>query len=289
MARARDLTVRILEQRELKRLGMGGILGVGQGSDRPPRLIVVRYRPRRRPRKIVVLVGKSITFDSGGLSIKPAKGMEEMKYDMSGGAAVLGALQAFSRLKPPVEVIGILPASENVIGGSALRPGDILRSASGKTIEIINTDAEGRLVLADALHYAQRFKPDFLIDLATLTGACLVALGTQVSGMVTNDKELSRKVFEAGERAGERVWELPLYDEFIEATKSQIADLKNSAGRNAGAITAAAFLSHFVGKTKWCHLDIAGTAWSDRESGHLAPGATGMGVRLMVEFVTALG
>jgi leucyl aminopeptidase len=233
-------------------------------------------------------VGKAITFDSGGLSIKPAKGMEEMKFDMAGGAAVLGAMKAIAVLKPPVRVIGIVPSTENVIGGSAMRPGDILRSASGKTIEVINTDAEGRLILADALHYALRFQPDYVIDFATLTGACLVALGTQVSGMVTNDKDLGRAVFDAGERSGERVWELPLYEEFIEATKSQVADLRNSAGRNGGAITAAAFLSHFVGKTRWCHLDIAGTAWVERDTGPFAAGATGVGVRLIVELVRGL-
>jgi leucyl aminopeptidase len=288
MARGSGLRAAVLGKRELQRLGMGAMLGVGQGSDRPPCLIVLQYRPRKQAAKTLALVGKAITFDSGGLSIKPAKGMEEMKFDMSGGAAVLGAMQAVARLALPLRVVGVIPACENMINGLAMRPGDVLRSAAGKTIEVVNTDAEGRLVLADALHYAARFKPDYVLDLATLTGACVVALGTRVSGMVTNDRDLGKLVFEAGERSGERVWELPLYDEFIEATKSQVADIKNSAGRFGGAITAAAFLSHFVSGTRWCHLDIAGTAWSERDAGYFAAGATGFGVRLVADLAETL-
>jgi leucyl aminopeptidase len=288
VARAGRLSCTVLGKRQLAREGMGALLGVSQGSDRPPCLIVLEYRPRGwkpRARDTAVLVGKAVTFDSGGLSIKPAARMEEMKFDMSGGAAVLGAMQAISALGAKRRVVGIIPATENVISGSAMRPGDILRSAAGKTIEVINTDAEGRLILADALHYARRYEPECVLDFATLTGACSVALGNQISGMVTNDRELGRTVFEAGERCGERVWELPLYDEFVEATRSQVADIKNSAGRSAGAITAAAFLSHFVAGLRWCHLDIAGTAWAEKESGLFATGATGVGVRLAVEVV----
>ncbi|MBI4603368.1 MAG: leucyl aminopeptidase [Planctomycetes bacterium] len=303
-AREAGVSFRLLGKAELERERMGALLGVAQGSDRSPCMVVLEHKPRgprpangparagaaRRGAKVptLALVGKAITFDCGGLSIKPSKGMEEMKFDMAGGGAVLGAMTAIGRLRPPVRVVGIVPATENVIGGSAMRPGDILRSASGKTIEVVNTDAEGRLILADALHYARRFQPDYILDFATLTGACLVALGTQVSGLVSNDKGLSRLVFEAGERSGERVWELPLYEEFQEATKSQVADLKNSAGRNGGAITAAAFLSHFVGSTPWCHLDIAGTAWAERDTGPFAAGATGVGVRLICELVETL-
>ena len=289
VARAGGLRSTILGKRDLARERMGALLGVSQGSDRPPCLIVLEYRPRGwKPSKgTAVLVGKAVTFDSGGLSIKPANRMEEMKYDMSGGAAVLGAMQAISILGAKRRVVGIIPATENVISGSAMRPGDIIRSAAGKTIEVINTDAEGRLILADALHYAKRYDPEYVLDFATLTGACVVALGSQVSGMVTNDKAFGKAVFDAGERCGERVWELPLYDEFVEATRSQVADIKNSTGRNAGAITAAAFLSHFVAGLRWCHLDIAGTAWAEKDSGLFTAGATGVGVRLAVEVVSS--
>lgn len=290
LARAEGLKFRLLRKQDLGRLGMGGILGVGQASAHPPCLMTLEYRPRKRVAglKTLVLVGKAITFDSGGLSIKPAKGMEEMKFDMAGGAAVLGAMRAVARLAPALRVVGIVPSAENAVGSAGFRPSDILRMASGKTVEVLNTDAEGRLILADALHHAQGFNPDYIVDFATLTGACVVALGVQVSGLVTNDRDFALQVFEAGERAGERVWQLPLYDEFLEATKSTLADLRNSAGRNGGAITAAAFLSNFVGKTPWCHLDIAGTAWAERESGPFQVGATGVGVRLVEELLQRL-
>ena len=197
-------------------------------------------------------------------------------------------MQAIAKIRPSVEVVGIIPSSENLVNGSAMRPGDVLRSAAGTTIEVLNTDAEGRLILADALHYAQRYKPDYVVDFATLTGAVVVALGAHVSGLMSNDDDFARKVFDAGETCGERVWQLPLYDEFIEATRSQVADIRNSCGRNAGAITAAAFLSHFVDSSPWCHLDIAGTAWSDRERPHASPGATGVGVRLVTSLLDTL-
>ncbi len=292
MARSNGLSFSLLRKQDLKRHRMGGLLAVGQGSDKPPCLMTIQYRARskagRRKAPTLALVGKAVTFDCGGISIKPAKGMEEMKFDMAGGAAVLGAMQVVSRLQPAVNVVGVIPSAENVIGDSAMRPGDILRTAAGKTVEILNTDAEGRLILADALDYAQRFKPDYILDFATLTGACLVALGTQVSGLVTNHHDFGRKIFEAGERSGERVWELPLYEEFLEAIKSSVADLKNSTGRNGGTITAAAFLSCFVGKTPWCHLDIAGTAWAERDTGPFTAGATGVGVGLVEELLGVL-
>jgi leucyl aminopeptidase len=288
VARKGKLRFSLLRKADLARRGMGAILAVAQGSERPPCMMVLEYRPRRPARKTIALVGKAITFDAGGLSIKPAKGMEEMKFDMAGGAAVLGAMKAVAALRPALGVIGIIPAAENVIGGSAMRPGDIIRTAAGKTIEVINTDAEGRLILADALHHARRFRPDWILDFATLTGACLVALGSQVSGMFTSDDGLGREVFEAGERSGDRVWQLPLYEEFVEATKSPVADMRNSMGRNAGAITAAAFLSRFVDGIRWCHVDIAGTAWTEKDAGCFAAGATGVGVRLAVELIGAL-
>jgi leucyl aminopeptidase len=286
--RGSGLTIQVLGEPELTKLKMGALLGVGQGSSRASRMIVVRYRPKTAAKKTIALVGKAITFDSGGLSIKPAKGMEEMKFDMCGGAAVLGAVQAIARLKPRMNVVAAVPAAENMINGSAVRPGDIVRSASGKTIEVLNTDAEGRLVLADALHYVQRFKPDYTLDFATLTGACVVALGTTVSGLMGNDPALARSIFEAGERSGDRVWELPLYQEYIDSMKSQVADLRNSGGRWGGAISAGGFLSNFVGDMKWCHLDIAGTAWTERDAGYFGLGGTGVGVRLMLELIRAL-
>lgn len=288
MARRSGLKCRVLGKAAIEREKMGAFLAVSQGSERPPRLIVLEYRPRRRARQTVVLVGKAVTFDSGGISIKPARGMEEMKFDMAGGAAVLGALQVIAALRPQLNVVGVVPASENLISGSATRPGDVLRSASGKTIEVINTDAEGRLLLADGLHYARRFKPDAVVDLATLTGACVVALGTRLTGLMTNDRALGRKVREAGLSAGEPVWELPLTEEYHDTVKGQVADLKNSTGRNAGAVTAGAFLARFIEGIPWAHLDIAGTGWTTREYGYHLLGATGVGVRLLSELVLGI-
>ncbi len=290
VGRSHRLAVKVLGPAELKRLKMGCILGVAQGSRRPPRLIEMRYQPRRKARKTVVLVGKAITFDSGGICIKPAKGMEEMKFDMCGGATVIGALRAIADLAPATtRVVGLIPASENLTGAAAMRPGDILKSASGKTVEVINTDAEGRLVLADALHYAKRFRPDAVLDFATLTGAIVVALGSQITGVMSNSDDLAAQVLAAGDASGDRVWRMPLDEEFMETTRSQVADLRNSCGRDAGALTAGAFLAHFVDDMPWCHLDIAGTAWSDRDQSHAAAGATGVGVRLAVDLVRRLG
>jgi leucyl aminopeptidase len=289
VAKTSGLSCSVLKRAELERGQLGALLAVGQGSTQGPRLIVIRYRSGKRGAKQLALVGKAVTFDSGGISIKPAQGMEEMKFDMAGGAAVLGALQALAELKAPLDVVGVIPACENLISGSALRPGDVVRSASGKTIEVINTDAEGRLILADAIHYAHRFRPAAIVDVATLTGACVVALGSRFSGLMSNDRELAEEIRAAGDRAGERVWELPLGEDAGESVRSQVADIKNFAGKGAGAITAAAFLSHFVAETPWAHLDIAGTAWTKRDEGYHRVGATGVGVRILVEFAERFG
>ncbi|MBN1443023.1 MAG: leucyl aminopeptidase [Planctomycetes bacterium] len=288
LARSTSLSCRILGPRELARLSMGAMLGVAQGSAHPPRLIVLEYRPGGRARKTLAIVGKAVTFDSGGISLKPAKGMEEMKFDMAGGAAVLGAMATLARLRPKVRLIGIAAAVENLPGGSAIRPGDVLRSASGKTIEVISTDAEGRLVLADAIHYARRFRPDAVIDIATLTGAVVVALGHAASGLISTDRDLARRILSAADSSGERVWELPLYKEYSSAVRSKVADVKNAAGREAGALTAAAFLAGFADGLSWAHLDIAGTAWTERTAGYLPVGATGVGVRLLTDLALSL-
>jgi leucyl aminopeptidase len=233
-----------------------------------------------------VIVGKSITFDSGGISIKPAEKMEQMKTDMSGGATVLGTMKALAQLKLPVSVVGLLPATENMPSGTAVKPGDVVRAMSGKTIEVINTDAEGRMILADALSYAARYKPSAVVDLATLTGACVVALGNRATGVMGTNPKLIDQLKRAGERCGERVWELPLWEEYQEQIKSDVADMKNVGGRGAGAITAAAFLQKFVDDYPWAHLDIAGTSWNDDPRPYSPKGATGVGVRLLVQWLT---
>ena len=274
----------VLDEREIKDLGMGGVIGVSQGSARPPRFIILEYGdPKKRP---IILVGKGVTFDSGGISIKPSAGMAEMKMDMSGAAAVIGAFEAVARLKLPVHVVGLIPAVENMPSGSSLRPGDIVRHFNGKTSEVDNTDAEGRLILADALGYAERYKPAAVIDLATLTGACVVALGHHASGMLGNDASLMKKLEAAGEATYERVWQLPLFDEYEKLIKSDVADVKNTGGRWAGTITAAMFLKKFIGSYKWVHLDIAGTAILEENGDYTQKGASGVGVRLLTEFLT---
>jgi len=230
----------------------------------------------------VVLVGKAITFDSGGISIKPANNMEEMKTDMSGGAAVLGAMQVCAKLKLPLRVVGLIPATENLPGGSALKPGDVITSMAGKTIEIITTDAEGRLILADALHYARRYKPQAVIDLATLTGACVIALGNDVSAVMGTSEALIERLRQAAEQTGEKVWPLPMYAEYDDQIKSPIADMKNVGGRGGGSITAGCFLKKFTEGIPWAHLDIAGTAWTQQPKPYAPKGATGVGVRLLV-------
>jgi leucyl aminopeptidase len=276
-------SAQVLDEREIKELGMGGIIGVCQGSVRPPRFIILEYG--KKSNRTVVLVGKGVTFDTGGISIKPSSGMSEMKMDMSGAAAVIGTFEAVARLKLPVHLIGLIPAVENMPSGSALRPGDILRHYNGKTSEVDNTDAEGRLILADALGYASRYNPAAVIDLATLTGACVVALGHVATGMMGNDERLMEQLKRAGEKTYERVWPLPLYDEYERLIKSDVADVKNVGGRWAGAITAGWFLRKFIGEYTWAHLDIAGTAILEESGDYTQKGGSGVGVRLLTEFL----
>jgi len=277
-------SVTVLDETEIKDLGMGGVIGVSQGSIRPPRFLILEYG-KSKARKPLVLVGKGVTFDSGGISIKPSAGMGEMKMDMAGAAAVIGTFVAAADLKLPVHIVGLIPAVENMPSGSSLRPGDVLRHYSGLTSEVDNTDAEGRLILADALSYAETFKPVAIIDLATLTGACVVALGHHAAGMMGNDATIMDLLREAGERTYERVWELPLFEEYEKQIKSDIADVKNVGGRWAGAITAGLFLRKFVGKHKWVHLDIAGTAMQEEADFYIPKGGSGFGVRLLTELL----
>jgi leucyl aminopeptidase len=288
MAGECGLTCQILERKDMEKLGMGLLLGVAQGSDQPPKFIVLEHRGGKRNQGNIVCVGKGITFDSGGISIKPAEGMERMKYDMSGGAAVIGALRATALLKIPQNVIGLVPTTENLPSGKATKPGDVHRAMNGKTAEIINTDAEGRLILGDALAYAARYKPIACVDLATLTGSCVVALGHEAIGMMgsTSGEALMERLRRAGVRTGERVWQLPLWDEYLEHVKSDVADVKNvGMGRAAGTIAGAAFLAKFVDGYPWVHLDIAGTAWADREQPYKPKGGTGVGVRLLTQML----
>jgi leucyl aminopeptidase len=282
LARRWGLRCQVIGRRGMRQLGMGALLGVAQGSAQEPRFIVLEHN-RKAGGRPLVFVGKGVTFDSGGISLKPGEKMEEMKFDMSGAAAVLGAMQAVASLKVPRYVVGLVAATENLPDGRAFKPGDILRTLTGKTVEIVNTDAEGRLVLADALGYARRLKPAALIDLATLTGACVVALGHWASGMFTNDEPLAEQVRRAGERTGERVWPLPLWEEHREQIKSDFADMKNTGGRPAGASTGAALLAEFAGDCPWVHLDIAGTAWNTQARPYAPKGCAGLGVRLLAE------
>jgi leucyl aminopeptidase len=285
ITKQRRVNLKVLNAAQMKTLGMHALLGVARGSDEPAKFIILEYGGAKRNEPPVVLVGKGLTFDSGGISIKPSENMGEMKSDMAGGAAVLGAVMAAADLQLPLNLVGLVPATENLSGGSALKPGDILKSLSGQTIEVVNTDAEGRLILADALTYAQRFKPAAVIDLATLTGACIIALGDHVIGMLGNNARLKESIRMAGEQTGERVWELPLWEDYDELIKSDVADFKNSGSRVGGAITAAAFLSHFVGAYPWVHLDIAGPAWLTKDKTYMPKGASGIGVRLMIQFL----
>lgn len=275
----------ILEKPEISKLKMGSFLGVARGSDEPPRFIILEYNGAGKNESPYVLIGKGITFDSGGISIKPSKGMEDMKYDMAGGAAVMGAIKAAAAISLPLNVVALIPATENMPDGKAAKPGDILKSMSGQTIEIISTDAEGRLILADALTYAERYKPKAVIDIATLTGACVIALGNFASGLLGNDKELIEDLKNAGEACGERVWELPLWDEYSDAIKSDIADMKNTGDGTAGTISGAAFLKKFSSNFKWAHIDIAGTAWKDKNGSYIPKGASGFGVRLLLQYL----
>jgi leucyl aminopeptidase len=281
IARKRGLKCQVMGPDELKRRNMNGILGVGRGSRNTPRFIVLEYKPARPAAGPIVLVGKGITFDSGGISIKPSNKMEDMKGDMAGAAAVLCTMDVVAQLKLPLHVVGLAPTAENMPGGGSYKPGDILRMASGKTVEILSTDAEGRLLLADALHYASRYKPEAVIDLATLTGACIVALGEHASGMLGTDRALMEKIQRAAEITWERVWELPLWDDYAEPLKSEVADTNNTGGRPAQTIVATKFLQKFVGEYPWVHLDIAGTAGIEKERPYNTKGATGVGVRLL--------
>ena len=287
LAKKFGLELTILDREQMEKEGMGSLLGVAQGSRQPPKLIVLSYKGDKKSSDTLGFVGKGITFDSGGISIKPSESMAEMKGDMAGAAAVMAALSAIAQLKPKVNVAAVIPATENLPGGNALKPGDVLKAMNGKTIEVVNTDAEGRLILADALGYAvkQGFSP--LIDLATLTGACHIALGAICSGILGNSQELIEKIIKAGTEAGERLWQLPMYEEYKEQNKSDVADIKNSGGRWGGAITAAQFLSEFVGDKPWVHIDIAGTAQTEKERGYIVKGATGVGVRTLVNFALA--
>ncbi len=283
IAQQTSLHCQILTKADMEQLKMGCLLGVAQGSAQPPVLISLEHAPNGAAEPPIVLIGKGITFDSGGISIKPAASMEDMKMDMAGGAAVLGIMQALAQLHYPRRVVGLVPASENLPSGNALKPGDILRAMSGKTVEVINTDAEGRLVLADALSYAvEKLQPACMIDLATLTGAVVVALGHHATGMMGTDEALMERLQAAGESSAERVWQLPLFEEYSKQIVSDFADIKNTGGREAGSITGGAFLKEFVGDTPWVHLDIAGTAWTRHDQPYTPKGATGVGIRLLV-------
>ncbi len=284
IAKRHGMSVTVLGRAEMEREGMGSFLSVAQGTPQEPRLIVLEYR-KGGNKPVIALVGKGLCFDSGGISIKPAQGMEWMKFDMCGAAGVLGAMEAIAALQLPVNVVGLVGSTTNMPSGTAVKPGDVVRASNGKTIEIINTDAEGRLVLADVLAYAKRFSPAVVLDAATLTGACIIALGHGATGVMGTDETVVQEVVEAGKLAAEPGWPLPLWDDYKELIKSDIADVKNSGGRPAGTITAALFLKEFVDGYPWVHLDIAGTAYSETDLGPLPAGPTGVPVGTFVEFV----
>lgn len=287
LAKSYRLRLTILDRERMEKEGMGALLGVARGSRQPPKLIILSYKGDKTSSETLGFIGKGITFDSGGISIKPSEGMAEMKGDMAGGAAVLAALSAIAQLKPKINVTALVPATENLPGGNATKPGDILKAVNGKTIEVVNTDSEGRLILADALAYAVKQGLSPLVDVATLTGACHVALGDFCSGIFGNTQELVDRLVKAGAEAGERLWQMPMYEEYKELNKSEVADIKNTGGRWGGAITAAQFLAEFVGDTPWLHIDIAGTSTTDKERGYLVKGATGVGVRTLVNLALA--
>lgn len=277
------LELTVLDTDAIAELKMEAFLAVAQGSHEPPKLIVLKYTGNPASQNLLALIGKGVTFDSGGISLKPSDGMHEMKDDMAGAAAVLGAMRAIAELKPAVNILAVMPCTENLPSGYAFRPGDVINSLGGKTIEIISTDAEGRLILADAIAYARRLGATHIVDLATLTGACVVALGNTTSGVMANDREWCARLLAAAEAVGEKMWELPLFEEYKELIKSDIADLKNSGGRPAGAITAGLFLAAFADTTPWIHVDIAGTVSTTKDGGYNPKGATGVGVRTLVE------
>ena len=282
------LEVEIFDEARARKENMGSFLSVAAGSAQPPKFIIMRYNGNPGSKELLALVGKGITFDTGGISLKPADRMEEMKYDMSGGAGVIAAMRAIAQLKPKVNVVGLVPATENMPGGKATKPGDVVKAMNGKTIEVINTDAEGRLILADALCYANKLGATKMIDCATLTGACVIALGHAASAAMGNNDELMNAFLAAAKPCGEKYWQMPLFDEYATAVKSDIADLKNTGGRPAGSLTAGTFLKAFVDETPWIHLDIAGTAYLDNESAWQAKGPTGTPVRALVSYVESI-
>ncbi|MBX7142961.1 MAG: leucyl aminopeptidase [Oligoflexia bacterium] len=288
IAKKSGLRVEVFDRKALEKLGAGALLAVAQGSEEPPYLVKLVYKPSKKSKRIISLVGKGVTFDSGGLSIKTGPGMESMKCDMSGAAAVMAAMRAIGQLKPAFEVRGYIPTTENMINGQATRPGDVVRASSGKTIEILNTDAEGRLILADAITMAEKDGCDVIVDLATLTGACMVALGTDYAGLFANDDRLAEKLTAAGDVSGEHLWRMPLAKEYKDWIKSSVADIKNLGKPFGGAITGALFLEEFVVKAKWAHLDIAGPAFVDGDAGFIRRGGVGFGVRTLLNYIQSV-
>ncbi|SOD21046.1 leucyl aminopeptidase [Nitrosomonas ureae] len=281
LAKTHKLKASILEEKDMEKLGMGSFLAVARGSEQPAKLIVLEYQGLSKKEDPIVLVGKGVTFDTGGISLKPAAEMDEMKFDMSGAGSVLGTMLAVAEMKLSVNLVGIIPATENMPSGKATKPGDVVTSMSGQTIEILNTDAEGRLILCDALTYAERYNPKMVIDIATLTGACVIALGNLTTGLMSNDDKLAQELLAAGEQVADRAWQLPLWDEYQDLLKSNFADIANIGGRTAGTITAACFLSRFTKKYRWAHLDIAGTAWKSGKD----KGSSGRPVPLLTQFL----
>lgn len=281
LAKTHKLKASILEEKDMEKLGMGSFLAVARGSEQPAKLIVLEYHGLNKKEDPIVLVGKGVTFDTGGISLKPAAEMDEMKFDMSGAGSVLGTMLAVAEMKLPVNLVGIIPATENMPSGKATKPGDVVTSMSGQTIEILNTDAEGRLILCDALTYAERYNPKIVIDIATLTGACVIALGNFTTGLMSNDDKLAQELLAAGELTADRAWQLPLWDDYQDLLKSNFADIANIGGRTAGTITAACFLSRFTKKYRWAHLDIAGTAWKSGKD----KGSSGRPVPLLTQFL----
>jgi leucyl aminopeptidase len=289
MAKDNKMKCSIFSKKDLKKRGFGGITAVGQGSKNEPKMIILEYNGRQN-QKPIILVGKAVTFDTGGISLKPGEKMDEMKFDKCGGCTVMGIMKAVSELKLPINIVGIIPSVENMPGGESYRPGDIIKLYSGKTAEVLNTDAEGRLILADALSYGERqYSPKAIIDFATLTGACIIALGTNIAGIVSNNDKMVREIIESSKRTTEHVWELPLNDDYMDMIKSDVADMKNvGIGRAAGTITAAAFLRNAIGDTPWVHFDIAGVAWTQtatKDKPYNPKGATGFGVRLILDYL----
>jgi leucyl aminopeptidase len=288
LCRGRGFSVEVWGRKKIESMKLAGLLAVNRGSQEEPRFIVMRYKPAGKPRKKIALVGKGITFDSGGLSLKPSKSMETMKLDMAGGAAIIATMSRLPQLRPAIEVTGYVPTTDNLPGANAQKPGDVIRYLNGKTIEVLNTDAEGRLILADALALAARQKPDYMINLATLTGACMVALGGEVGGLFSNNQDLAERLLRCSRDTGEKLWQLPLVKEYREMIKSSVADMKNIGGAHAGAITAALILQEFVADVPWAHLDIAGPAFAESDQTLCPKGGTGFGVRTLLKFLSTL-